>query len=226
MKWVVAIILFAHSFPVSAQGTFQNLDFESADLTPIPNGQTGGFVPFNDALPGWTGYIGTVQQTQVQQNNSYLARPSSTFLDRTGDPRGQNFQTFGVISGDYTVCLQSGGNLNTSIEQTGTVPANAESLQFEALGTGFQVSLGGFILTPVPLSSFDGVTTYGANISQFASKTDQLELTALASAGASVEFDNIVFSPTATVPEPSPLALAGIGSVLFALYRRFAVKRS
>src|SRR5690348_8043717 len=53
----------------TAQGTFQNLNFESANLTPVPSGQFGGLVPITKGLPGWTGYVGTAQATQVLQNN-------------------------------------------------------------------------------------------------------------------------------------------------------------
>jgi hypothetical protein len=39
-----------------------------------------------------------------------------------------------------------------------------------------------------------------------------------------VVLDDITFSPNA-VPEPSPIALMGIGGLFFALCRRFAPKR-
>ena len=51
---------------------FQNLDFEGAHLPVIPAGQFGGFVPVGDALPGWTVFVGTNQQSQVLQNNFSL----------------------------------------------------------------------------------------------------------------------------------------------------------
>ena len=41
---------------------------------------------------------------------------------------------------------------------------------------------------------------------------------------ADTEIDGISFSPGA-VPETSSLLLSGIGGVLFAMYRRFAVRR-
>jgi hypothetical protein len=39
-----------------------------------------------------------------------------------------------------------------------------------------------------------------------------------------VVLDDIAFS-TQAIPEPSPLALTGVGALVFALYRRFAPKR-
>ena len=44
-----------------AQGTFQNLGFESANLAPIPPGQYGGPVSSFDAIPGWTGFRGRIR---------------------------------------------------------------------------------------------------------------------------------------------------------------------
>ena len=38
-----------------AQGTFQNLDFASANIP--PSTANGSFVPITDALPGWSGYL-------------------------------------------------------------------------------------------------------------------------------------------------------------------------
>jgi hypothetical protein len=63
---------------------------------------------------------------------------------------------------------------------------------------------------------------YGANIAPYAGQTGQLEFTATFYNW--VELDDISFSTTA-IPEPSPLALTGVGGLLFALYRRFAPKR-
>jgi hypothetical protein len=53
-----------------------------------------------------------------------------------------------------------------------------------------------------------------------------LEFTAdFVTSGASwLGLDDIAFS-TQAVPEPNPLALTGIGALLFALFRRFAPKQ-
>ena len=45
-----------------AQGTFQNLDFESAWLVPSSE-VTYPSVEFASAFPGWVGYIGGVQRS-------------------------------------------------------------------------------------------------------------------------------------------------------------------
>jgi hypothetical protein len=66
---------------------------------------------------------------------------------------------------------------------------------------------------------------YGANISAWAGQTGDLEFTADFNVhDPYLVLDDISFSPTTVIPEPSPVALTGIGGLLFALYRRFAPK--
>jgi len=55
--WVfVAMAALALTLRGSAQGTFQNLDYENPipPLTPDP---IVGVVPITNAIPGWTGYL-------------------------------------------------------------------------------------------------------------------------------------------------------------------------
>ncbi|MGA2747280.1 MAG: hypothetical protein ABSG59_00780, partial [Verrucomicrobiota bacterium] len=63
-----------------------------------------------------------------------------------------------------------------------------------------------------------------ANIAPYAGQAGTLAFTAVyPPLGSSwVGLDDITFSAT---PETSPLVLTGIAGVLFALYRRFALKR-
>src|ERR1700722_4826419 len=72
-------LFFAIAVSAGAQGTFQNLDFESANLSPPP-GQFGSLVPIMNALPGWTGFLGNNQVTQVYQNNFTLGDASIDIL--------------------------------------------------------------------------------------------------------------------------------------------------
>jgi hypothetical protein len=53
------------------QGTFQNLDFESATLVPIP-GDGYNRVQFAQAFPGWTGSLGGYPVTAALTNNVFL----------------------------------------------------------------------------------------------------------------------------------------------------------
>jgi len=230
---------FATSFVVRAQGTlFQNLDFESANIAASPVEPYPNFVPMASALPGWTAYLGTGQQTQVGYNAPTAGTATISLIGPTWNSSDTGIYTVGVIDGYYSVLLRSGGvpgnqlvGENASIDQNGTVPSTAESLRFEALAVGpFSVSFAGNALNPIALSSgvsADGLpyTLYGASISAWAGQSGTLEFTS----GFNGNFpylvlDDISFS-TQSVPEPSPLVLTGIGALVFALYRRFAPKR-
>jgi hypothetical protein len=214
-----------------AQGTFQNLDFESATLSPIPPGQYGGEVPISEALPGWTGSVNGTPVTQVLQNNITLGAPGIDILGPAWNDIGP-----GILDGSYTVFLQdffpSEGNV--SLYQDGTVPANTASLQFSAWSqyspVNLLVSFAGNNLSLVALStgtspSGQPYTVYGASLAPYAGQTGQLEFTTFAATRpGQIELDDISFS-TQSVPEASPLLLTGLGGTFFALYRRFAPKR-
>src|ERR1700722_1510008 len=105
-----------------AQGPFQNLDFESANLSPPP-GQFGSLVPIMNALPGWSGFLGTNQTTVVYQNNFTLGAASIDILG----PGWNNYIGISILEGQYTVVLQpgkgqTGANVGASISQSGLVP--------------------------------------------------------------------------------------------------------
>jgi len=196
------------------QGTFQNLDFESANLSPVPGGQYGGFVPITNALPGWSGYIGANQVTTVLQNAEASGNASIDIL-------GPNWRFGGIIEGQYTVVLQPGldpfgsdQNVGASISQSGVVPASAQSLQFKAQTGSFSVSLGGQNLSLIPLGTGANYTLYGANISpSFAGQFETLVIATLAAPSTTDYFDSIGFSSW-SVPEPSALGLSAFGALL------------
>jgi hypothetical protein len=74
MKTVYASILATQLCAWSVSGhAFTNLNFESANLTAVPAGQTGGSVPIGQALPGWSGFLGSEALTQVLQNSTFLS---------------------------------------------------------------------------------------------------------------------------------------------------------
>ncbi len=213
--------------------TFQDVNFESATpSTPVsgPLGPGVIYQPVGLALPGWTAYLGDVQQTEVIQN-SYGSGTAEV------DLLGPNYPAAGpgpgTIDGNYSVLLQSGldsttGNLvSASIAQYGMVPLGDPSLQFKAWTTSFtvfSVSFEGNSLSPVVLGSGANYTLYGVNISSYDGEPGTLEFSALFhSPGLSqIGLDDITFSPTVVSPEPSIVALTAIGGLLFGARKRFA----
>lgn len=197
-----------------AQGTFQNLGFESANLPPIPPGQFGGPVSSLDAIPYWTAFLGTNQVTQVLHNNLTTGEASIDIL-------GPNWNLGGIIEGQYTVLLQSGHDpgtglsVGTSLSQTGLVPVNAASLQFKAqFFFGISVSLGGQNLSFIPLGTGANYTLYGANIPLFAAgQLEPLTITASAGANSGGYFDSFVFS-SSPIPEPRVPGLFSLGALV------------
>jgi len=208
-----------------AQGTFQNLGFESALLVPIP-GDPYGRVQFTPAFPGWTGYVGS---SSLQSAALY----NSVFLDSSGisiiDQSWQHYlgSSPGVIEGSYIAILQAGFPLgaftpaDTTISQSGLVPTTAQSLRFSAnfvtlasAQTALRVVLGGQQLTFLPLSSGTNYTVFGADIQAWGGQTAELNFIAIAENphqnNRYVFLDDIQFSDMA-VPEPNVLELLGLG---------------
>jgi hypothetical protein len=215
---ISSIVALASVAMARAQGSFENLNFEEANIVPI-TGQPLAITVAN-ALPGWTVDYGTDQQSQIFYNDASLGAAQVT-LFANGSPG-----ILGpIIDGNFSVLLQpgafNGAFADASISQTAQVPQGTQSLLFDAYAGPPEVLLGNDQLSLFPVGSGQGVSTsytiYGANISAWAGQTEQLTFS---SPLANILIDDISFSPNATVPEPTPLALAGIGTALFAIYRR------
>jgi hypothetical protein len=208
MKRTVLSFIFAVICAVAAKGQgFLNLDFESAynlpGNPPIPDGVD---VPTANALPDWAAYNGDVSLSEINYVSNFFGG-SSTAVELEGGSL--------AIGGKFSVGLYGAG----SIIQTGMVPGNAESLQFEAASPiGLEITLGGQNLSFSALSQGSGYTVYGAKIP--ADLDGQMEaLTfSILDVGGSALLDNIEFSPT-SVPEPSEFTFIGLGAVLFGLVR-------
>jgi hypothetical protein len=199
-----------------AQGTFQNLNFEQAN--PIPVHGTP-YVTAASALPDWTVTLDGTQQTQITENAPSLGE-TWVMLAGPNDPYG-----YAPIDGNYSVLLQGIVPGSTaSISQTGLIPTGTQSLYFEAEpGFGAMDVLVGTQIVPFSaVGSGPNYTLYGANISAWAGDTEELTFSALGGSYNNWEVDDITLSTTTVTPEPSPLVLAGLGGLLFALYRRFA----
>lgn len=81
MKRQALLVLLAASSSL-AQGTFQNLDFESATIVPIP-GSDPPLVDFASAFPGWTGYAGSVASGALY-NRIFLDSSGFSIMDDPG----------------------------------------------------------------------------------------------------------------------------------------------
>jgi hypothetical protein len=213
------------AFPVGAQGTFQNLGFESASLVAIGNNQ----VQFASAFPGWAAYVGGVQQSAAGYNAVRLDTSGISIIDQGwSNPFGG---PGGLIQGAYTAVLQAGlgfgpsGNQpgDTTLAQTGVVPFWTESLQFRAQSDfgsssdSFAVTLGGQTLSLIPLQSGANYTLYGADVHAQAGQTAELDFTLFAErphiSNIYLYLDSIQFS-TQVIPEPRMFGLFALGTLL------------
>jgi hypothetical protein len=220
-----------------AQG-FVNLGFESATLVPVP-GDPYGSVQFAQAFPGWAGTAGGIPLSGALTNNVFLNQAGISIIDHNwtnsaGYKNGGGYPPIGeLIQGHYTAILYSGlvgfqTAGDTTLSQTGLVPAGTASLQFRAfegfdpLGS-FAVTLGGQNLSLVTISNSLNYTLYGADISAWAGQTAQLAFTVFAESPYQVNeylyLDAIQFS-TQSIPEPGAFVLAALGTLFLGFSRR------
>lgn len=228
---IVGWLICASCCQVHSQGTFLNLNFESANLPVVPAGQSGGFVSSLDAIPNWTAFYSTNQTTQIFHNNYTLGAVNISIL-------GPSFNFFPVLQGSYSVLLQSGLSVSdapalAAIAQTGVIPSTALSVQFLAsriLGSSsaqLNVSIGGQIVSLVPLSITANHTVYGADVSAYSGLTRELRIASAPSAVpqyGSFLIDGIAFS-NQPIPEPSTLGMFGLGAMLFIYRSRLLSKK-
>lgn len=195
----VEIIVFAcglYAVAGFAQGSFQNLDFESATLAPIPSGQSGGMVTIASGMPGWNVYIGNEQETSVLHNN---VTAGSGSVDIWGPQ-------FSVIEGNYTAVLQTGIRGTAAIAENGSIPVSAQSLLFKSWGdNNIRVAFSGQPISMVPIQTTSSYTLYAGDISQYAGLSGELRFSTLSSIAY---LDSIQFS---AVPEPETYALCLFG---------------
>jgi hypothetical protein len=192
------------------QGTFMNLNFEGAITPLVPD--ANGYVPITTALPGWTGYVGGSQVSEVLYDDRNIDAAGISLYDTAGSLQ--------PLQGNYSAFLQGSsvfaGQQSAAIAQVGQIPSAAESIQF-LFSTSFlpfipQVTFGGQTIPVVQLSSNATYVTLGGNISAFAGQTGELRFTALPQSGIGL-LDNIQFSDVPT-PEPGIFGLSVLGGLL------------
>jgi hypothetical protein len=209
VKSIIIVLAAAMILSVSARGQgFLNLDFESAFGLPGNPGNGEIFSAMN-ALPDWT------------VSSAPYVYYASNIIYGTAESVGLNGGSL-ALSGNFSAELFVGG----SISQTGLVPDDAESLEFEAKGPGaslLSITLGGQILSYSLLSEGPTYNVYGVNIpTVMVGQTEALTF-ANQQLGVGVLLDNIEFSPMG-VPEPSEWALIGFGAVMVSV--RYRHKRA
>jgi hypothetical protein len=199
----------------SGQGTFGNLDFESASVPSVPPSQAV-FISAMDAFPGWTAYVGANPASQVMYNGISVGGALVSIIDQHTANYGNN-----VIAGNFTATLDAGagpsGPTSAGIAQTGLVPADAHSILFGASQNiaALVLTLNGQNLPFFQVGSLPNHGVYAADISKFAGVTGELRFTEIPTSSVFpiVFLDSIGFS-TASIPEPSALALLSVGITL------------
>lgn len=210
---------------LQAQGTFQNLGFESALPVAIPGDP--GVVEFSSAFPGWLAYVGGVQQTFALSNRSYLDSSGIAIVDSNWP--GYLGPNSGVIAGNFSALLQAGLSLSvnpvpadTMLSQIGLVPVDAQTLRFRAYSaseSGFlplRLAVGGQNLTFVPLVTDPKFTLFGADIRPWQGLSATIDFTLLAQRPHFINnymfLDSINFS-NVPIPEPSVIGLFNLGAL-------------
>jgi hypothetical protein len=217
---IQSIIAAICAFSARGQDAFQNLDFEAATIS---QGQGLGVVNTTDALPGWNVFYGANgPQTQMDFNGLIVGSPLPwVVLFGTNAEISSIEGNFSVyLAGQQVAFPGEGDSPAGSINQTGLVPTNAESILFKAQpGTAsFVVSLDGQNIPLTDLATGPNYTLFGGDISAFAGQISELAFTA-GIFGTGWNLDSIEFSPEA-VPEPSTWVLLIFGSGLIFFRRK------
>jgi len=208
---VVGLALLLSAGGAYAQGTFQNLDFESATIVPDPSSP---FYPnaviASSALPGWTAYIYGFPETSILYHTRVLSTANVTLFDPNdvGDPT--------PLEGLYSVGLMgqvpgTSPSQSAAIAQTGQVPDAARALTFFAQIGGLQITFNGQLIPYTGIGSGPNYTIWGCDVSAFAGQTGELRFTTLPNTSALI--DNIQFSDQ-SVPEPGVFGVSALGALL------------
>lgn len=193
----------------SGQGTFQNLDFEAAQLIPIP-GDPDGAVQFSAAFLGWTGYIDGQVQTRSIPNGVPIGT-SYPFIAIIAPPGAAAWQ--GEFMVGFGAGRDSSGNITpVALTQTGQVPSDAKALQFLGrYASAISVWLGGQPLSAYPLNNnLTGGRLYGIDVSVYAGQMLELRF----QPGPGIDYLDAIRFSDQPIPEPSSVGLFAFGALL------------
>jgi hypothetical protein len=208
-KPVLPGVLLIAETTMLGQGTFRNLDFESANIPVVPAGQLGRLVSPEDGLPGWTVYAPSLV------HNGLPAGGSAVVIF------GPEWSSSAILQGRYSVGIFTGVSGIEAIGQSGRIPEKAKSVQFFGKPGVVNVAMTfrGNPLSFFDLGGNDHSHIYGADISGYAGQTGELRFTGvppLPNSSNSAFIDNIEFSPI-PIPEPTTLTLLFGGLLGFTL---------
>jgi hypothetical protein len=199
---VICLYIGMAALRAQGQGSFQNLNFEAANVSGYPPNST---VPGTNAMPGWNGSFFGYDAISFGGSLISLIDTNAGF-------------GFNPLQGRYSAVLFGGAGGPVTLSQTGLVPAGTESLQVQIFWIDVPpvVSLGGQTLEMVPLQTFANYTLYGANVSTFAGHMEELQFLEAPPASNPPDWailDDIRFS-TQPIPEPDAFGLFGLGAVV------------
>ncbi len=203
------------------------------------NGGSGAWIGLAPDATSWTGTLQPADadnglfSSVLQGGNNYavsngsLGASNQDTRKNTQWLRSQAF-TLDVGGGDLTFDMNRGAG-------SGTLPATdaGTGIPFAASATGWnglalrRVSDGAFVLNVQKTGNSWGFTSYSftaAQISPYADGTTAYTLDAISAKGttgwAGLGLDNVVIPGTAAIPEPSSVALLGLGGLALILRRR------
>jgi hypothetical protein len=209
-QWAAFVIPICSAI---GQGTFQNLNFESAQVSGL---SPGANLPITAGLPGWAaGVDGSNKAGTIWYDTLSLGGALISVNDaNTGFG-------FAPIEGSFSAYLFSQGlssPIAMSISQSGLVPSGTMSLEVKmrVQGPSPVVMLGGQVISMFPLASFPTYTLYGGDASAFAGQVATLSFTEPPPPQASLSglvLDSIIFS-SQSIPEPGVFALSALAALL------------
>jgi len=225
---LTGLYALAFASTCSFAGQFQNLDFDAATTNitiGLPPDQGAGYGSTSDLLPGWQLLQGTGPVSLVGLN----LNPISLGVASIYDHDSQGFPA--SVLGRYSLGLYPGYNLifdyqPFSLQQTGDIGANMQTIRFLNYGSPFEVMVNGTRISLTyeyqpgspDLDTRQAIVT--GDISAFAGQTVQLKFTTMDIAGSAVNgLDNIEFS-TQIVPEPRATTFVLAGLMVLALQLR------